>query len=139
MGANSVGPESELKEAVAAFDHAFKEKRLEEFLSYFADDAEFLAHHSETATGKEAIRANFVTVFDLFDIPEYEPEYSVVDVHDDRAYVLGEFDEALRRTDGKPGVRIHGRIVQFWRRDGDGAWRLVRVLTARSAPDEPEG
>jgi hypothetical protein len=54
------------------------------------------------------------------------------------AYVLASFDEALRPRDGQPGIRIHGRSVQFWRREEE-AWRIVMLLTARSAPEESEG
>jgi ketosteroid isomerase-like protein len=89
--------------------------------------------------GKEAIRAHFDWVFDGFDTSAYAPRYEIIDVHGDRAYVLASFDEVLRPKDGQPGIRIHGRAVHFWRRERDGAWRILRLLTARSAPEEPEG
>lgn len=86
--------------------------------------------------GKQAVRASFASVFASFDTSAYEPRYEMIDVHGDRAYVLASFEEVLRPRDGQPGIRVHGRIVQFWRREEDGEWRVVVLLTARSAPDE---
>jgi ketosteroid isomerase-like protein len=59
----------------------------------------------------------------------------VVDVHGDRGYVLGSFDEVLRGRGGTTGIRVRGRVVHFWRRL-EGRWRIEMLLTGRSAPDE---
>jgi uncharacterized protein (TIGR02246 family) len=128
----------DLKATVDAFDRAFQEGRLDEFSSFFAEDAHLLIHQQETLVGRDAIRDSFAPVFDGFDTSAYEPRYDIIDVHGDRAYVLCSFEEVLRPKDGQPGIRIHGRAVHVWRRDRDGAWRIVRLLTARSAPEEPE-
>lgn len=48
-------------------------------------------------------------------------------------------EEVLRPSNGQAGIRVHGRAVHFWRRERDGTWRIVRLLTGRSAPEEPEG
>jgi ketosteroid isomerase-like protein len=77
-------------------------------------------------------------VFEGFDTSAYQPRYEIINVHGNLAYVLASFDEALRPRDGQPGIRIHGRSVQFWRREEE-AWRIVMLLTARSAPEEYEG
>jgi ketosteroid isomerase-like protein len=138
VGPQSVAPDAELKETIEAFDQAFAEGRLDEFSAFFADDAQLLIHQQETVIAKEKIRASFGQVFDGFDTSAYEPRYEIIDVHGNRAYVLASFDEVLRPRNGHPGILIHGRAVQFWRRESDGAWRLVRLLTARSAPEEPE-
>ncbi|MBD0292519.1 MAG: nuclear transport factor 2 family protein [Jiangellaceae bacterium] len=135
----SVAPSAELKQAIDAFDRSFLEGRLDEFSAFFADDAQLLIHEQETVIGKEAIRASFDLVFEGFDTSAYAPRHEIIDVHGDRAYVLASFDEVLRPKDGQPGIRIHGRAVHFWRRERDGAWRIVRLLTARSAPEELEG
>ena len=131
-------PDSELGEAIEAFDRAFSEGRLDEFLAFFASDAQLLVHQQEAVIGREAIRSSFADVFDAFDTSSYEPRYDIIDVHGDHAYALASFDEVLRPRDGQPGIRIHGRVVHLWRRDSDETWRIARLLTARSAPDEPE-
>jgi ketosteroid isomerase-like protein len=129
--------EAELRKSLDAFDRAFSAGRLDELLAFFADDAQLLLHHQETRIGKKPIRDTFGPVFDGFDTSAYQPRYESIDVHGNLAYVLASFDEALRPRDGQPGVRIHGRTVQFWRRE-EGGWRIVMLLTARSAPEESE-
>jgi len=129
----------DLRRSIESFDRAFAQGRLEEFLSFFADDARLLIHQQDEVAGTEAIRASFDEVFRSFDTSAYETRYDVVDEHGDRAYVLASFDEVLRPREGAAGLRIHGRTVQFWGRQADGAWRISVLLTARSAPDEPEG
>jgi ketosteroid isomerase-like protein len=132
---SSVALEAELSETIDSFDRAFSEGRLDEFSAGFADDAQLLIHQQETITGKEAISASFGQVFD--DTSAYQPRYEIIDVRGNRAYVLVSFDEVLRPRDGQPGIRVRGRAVHFWRRE-NGAWRIVMLLTGRSAPDEVE-
>jgi ketosteroid isomerase-like protein len=134
---SSVALEAELSETIDSFDRAFSEGRLDEFSAGFADDAQLLIHQQETITGKEAISASFGQVFDQFDTSAYQPRYEIIDVRGNRAYVLVSFDEVLRPRDGQPGIRVRGRAVHFWRRE-NGAWRIVMLLTGRSAPDEVE-
>jgi ketosteroid isomerase-like protein len=113
----SAADDGELKKTIDAFDRAFSEGRLGEFLAFFADDAQLLIHQQETVIGKEAIRDSFGPVFEGFDTSAYQPRYEIINVHGNLAYVLASFDEALRPRDGQPGIRIHGRSVQFWRRE----------------------
>jgi ketosteroid isomerase-like protein len=55
----SAADDAELKKTIDAFDRAFSEGRLGEFLAFFADDAQLLIHQQETVIGKEAIRDSF--------------------------------------------------------------------------------
>jgi ketosteroid isomerase-like protein len=129
---------AELEESLDAFDRAFAEGRLDEFSAFFADDAQLLLNEEGAVTGTEAIGAFFASAFDSFDYSAYEAQYDITDVHGDRAYVLGTYDELICPRHGGTGTRIHGRIVLFWRAEGDGTWKVVRVLTARSAPERRE-
>ncbi len=138
MNDSSIGPDAQLQTSIEAFDRSFSEGRLNEFSAFFAGDAQLLIHLQEPVVGSGAIRDSFAEVFDGFDTSAYEPRYEFVEVHGDRAYVLLSFDEVLRPRDGTAGIRVRGRAVQFWRRDGRGTWRIVRLLTSRSAPDEME-
>lgn len=129
-------PDAELREAMGALDTAFAEGRLEELTAFIAHDARLLLHHQKAVVGKEAVRASFAAIFAGFDTSAYKPSYEVTAVHGDRAYVIASFEEVLRARAGQPGIQVHGRMVQFWRRDEDREWRIVVLLTARSAPDE---
>lgn len=132
------GLSHEIEPAIESFDRAFIEGRLEDFLAHFADDAQLLLHNQEAVVGKEAIAGAFRPVFDGFDASAYDPHYEFVDVHDGHGYVLASFTEVLRPKDGGPGIRIRGRVVQFWQHDQEGSWTLRVLLTGRSAPEESE-
>ena len=125
----------ELHHAVQAFDEAFLNRRLDDVTSLFSQDAQLLVHQRPGVPGREAIRSAFVLFFEQFEVLAYEPTYELIDIHEHRAYSLGSCTQVLRPRDGRPDMKIHGRTVQFWRRE-DGHWRLVMLLTARFAPDE---
>lgn len=135
MPHSSAGSSGDLHAALQAFDDAFLGGRLDDVTSLFSDDAQLLVHHQPGVSGSEVIRSAFARFFEQFAISAYDPTYELIDTHDDRAYVLLSFTQVLRPYDGGPGMKVHGRAVQFWRRE-DGQWRLGLLLTARSAPDE---
>lgn len=135
MTPSSSDASGELHEALQAFDDAFTSKRLEDVTSLFSEDAQLLVHQQPAVSSREVIQSAFARFFEQFDISSYEPTYELINIHDDRAYTLLSFTQALRPYGGGPGMKVHGRAVQFWRRE-DGRWRLVMLLTARSAPEE---
>jgi uncharacterized protein (TIGR02246 family) len=134
----STASDPALLEAVEALDRAWRDGLAEEFGDLLAEDAVQLLNNQEAVVGREAIKQGFARTAAAFDLSNYAPEYDLIDVHGDHAYVLGSFDEVLRPGTGGPGRRVQGRLVVFWRREPNGRWRIVRFLTGRSAPDEPE-
>lgn len=135
MPHSSAGSSRELHRAVQTFDEAFSGGHLDDVTSLFSQDAQLLVHQRPAVSGREVIRSAFALFFEQFDVLAYEPTYELIDIHEDRAYALGWWTQVLRPDDGRPDMKIHGRTVQFWRRE-DGQWRLVMLLTARFAPDE---
>lgn len=85
MAPQFVAPDAELKETIEVFDRAFAEGQLDEFSTFFADDAHLLIHQQGTVIGQETIRASFGPVFDGFGTSAYEPRYEIIDVHGNRA------------------------------------------------------
>lgn len=134
----STASDPDLLEAVEALDRAWRGGLAEEFGDLLADDAVQLLNNQEAVVGREAIRQGFAQTAAAFDLSNYAPQYDLVAVHGDHAYVLGSFDEVLRPRAGGAGMRVQGRLVVFWRREPDSRWRIIRFLTGRSAPDEPE-
>jgi ketosteroid isomerase-like protein len=128
-------PRAEVEEALRGFDEAFRRGDLDELARFFASDIQLLVHQQEAIVGKDDAGRAFGQVLEMFDTQSYAPRYEVIEVHGDRAYVLGPFEETLSPRSGEPGIRVHGRAVLFWRRDEEG-WRITRLLTARWAPDE---
>ncbi|MGH2704560.1 MAG: YybH family protein [Acidimicrobiia bacterium] len=129
--------EKEFAEALKKLDDAFRSGRSPDFIDFFAEDSRVLWHNQGPIEGREAVREAFQQVFGMFDTSAYEPEYDIVDVIGDQAYVLGSFREVLRPHEGGSSVHVSGRIVLFWRRTG-GRWLVTRMLTARSASEQVE-
>jgi len=129
-------PRGELEEALRAFDEAFRRGHLDELSRLFSPDIQLLVHEQEAIVGKDGAGRAFGQVLEMFDTSDYTPRYGVIEVHGDQAYVLGAFEETLSPRSGEPGTRVRGRVVLFWARDEEG-WRITRLLTGRSAPDEP--
>jgi ketosteroid isomerase-like protein len=123
------------EEALRRFDDTFRSGQAQEIIDFFAEDCRALIHNQATIEGREAVGEAFKQFFGMFDTPVYVPDYDIVDVMGDQAYVLGSFQEVLRPRQGEPTVQIFGRVVLFWRRIG-GEWLETRLLTARSAPDQ---
>jgi ketosteroid isomerase-like protein len=121
-----------------ALDHAWRDGLADELGALFAEDAHELLNNRAAVVGRKAIVHGFAQLAAAFDTSSYAPRYDIVDVRGNHAYVLGSFDEVLRPRAGGPGTRVRGRIVLFWRREGDGRWRIVRFLTGRSEPEELE-
>ena|GEM_PF-1278228 len=65
----------------------------------------------------------------------FEVDYDVVDVHNDRAYVLAAFREVLRPKADGPATEVDGRIVHVWQREANGTWKVTRVLAGRVSPN----
>jgi ketosteroid isomerase-like protein len=125
----------EFEEALRRFDDTFKSGQAQDVIDLLAEDCRALIHHQATIEGREAVGEAFQRFFGMFEVFAYEPEYDVVDVVRDQAYVLGSFRQVLRPREGGSTVQVFGRAVLFWRRIG-GEWLMTRLLTARSAPDQ---
>jgi ketosteroid isomerase-like protein len=125
----------EFEEALRRFDQALRNGQTQDIIDFLAEDCRALIPYQATIMGREAVGEAFKQFFGTFDISAYEPDYDVVDVMGDQAYVLGSFYEVLRTREGRSTVQIFGRVVLFWRRIG-GEWLMTRLLTARSAPDQ---
>ncbi len=125
----------EFEEALRRFDDTFKTAQAQDVIDILAEDCRALIHYQAMIEGREAVGEAFQRFFGMFEVSAYEPEYDVVDVIGDQAYVLGSFRQTLQPREGGSTVQVFGRIVLFWRRIG-GSWLMTRLLTARSAPDQ---
>lgn len=128
----------EVRAALAALDRAFVEGDADLMESLLADDAELYWHHRETIAGRAEVGAAFRLLFSTTDTSAWNAHHHTLEVHETAAYAVADFSEDLIPLDGTPGRRVHGRAVFFLRRIGD-RWLFTRLLSARSAPDDPLG
>lgn len=129
--------DQDLNAAMGVLDDAFREGDAAKLAAMFTEDAQLLTHESSAVVGRPAIQDFFLVVFDQFDTSAYSPEYELAEVHGDRAYAIGSFEEVLRSRQDQTGLRVHGRVVYFWRRSATEGWQVAYALTGRSAPDKP--
>jgi uncharacterized protein (TIGR02246 family) len=122
--------------ALAAFSQAFAAGDAQTFVDLFTEDAKALLHEESALIGRTAIGQMLTELFAMVDTAAFEVDYDIVDVHDDRAYVLATFHETLQPKDGvASAIDVDGRLVYFWKRDENGAWRVARLLTSRASSD----
>jgi ketosteroid isomerase-like protein len=126
---------AEFKAVLGELDAAFAAGDAAAFGALLADDTQVMWNDRETIVGRQAVHDAFAGLFSAVDTSEWRPDHHTIEVYADGAYVMSDFIETLRPADGGHAVRVRGRAVFFWRRTEIG-WRLTRLLTARSAPDE---
>jgi ketosteroid isomerase-like protein len=110
-------------------DEAIRQDDFSTLSECVTEDAYLLWPGVEDIVGREAIREAFVSL--AMQTLSWEPEYRVVDVHGDRAYILGRFIERRRYPETGGVERVPGRIVYFGRRQPSGEWLISHVLTSR--------
>jgi len=106
----------------------------EKFASFYAPDASFYAPGMPVVKGREAIRETFKQVASApgFDL-KWTVRRSEVGAAGDVAYLTGNYE--LTATDG--GEK--GKYVTVWRKQADGAWRVVEdIFNPDETPAPPE-
>ena len=121
---------------LATLDRSFVEGDADLMATLLADDVVLYWNEQPTITGREEVHNAFAALFEAFDSSAWKADHHTVEVHEAGAYVLSDFTESLLPYDGSAGMRVKGRGVFFWRRSGD-TWLITRMLSARSAPNEP--
>lgn len=113
------------------------DKPLETIFASFAEDARVLAPGIPMAEGWEASRAVFA---ELEGLPGYSLEYSplIADVGGaaDLGYTIGTYHMTLPGSDGSI-EEIDGKYVTIWKRQSDGAWKVVVDMFNTNGPPVP--
>ena len=114
-----------VRAADSALQRAVATRDAERTAAFYAEDAALLPVAEPAITGRAAIRAEWVK---LFAIPGFTNVARLVQVEvsesGDLAYTRGTYASGLTAPDGKP-VTERGKWVSIWRRQADGAWRVV--------------
>ena len=114
-----------------AFSRALAERNSDAFASWIDHDAIFLAE------GEMANRDQVLDMWSVFldrstgQTMSWRPEMATVSKCDDMGYTIGEFEGRAATADG-PVVTQAGRYISVWKRDADGAWRVVADVGSRS-------
>ena len=132
--ANSQSPsrtslEKDLRQADLDFARQTAARRLDGWMSFFADDASII-HDGQTVTGKDALRAFYQPVFANKDFSlTWSPTHAEASRDGTLWYTFGEYE-------ARNGTAIsHGMYTTVWRKV-DGHWKVILDLgsAARSQP-----
>jgi ketosteroid isomerase-like protein len=98
---------------------------VDKFLSFFADDASFLAPDMPLAQGHEAIRT---TAAQILSTPGFSISWKAskadVSATADLGYTMGVYQATMNDAAGKPLASV-GKYVTVWRKQADGKWKVV--------------
>ena len=121
--------EKELRQADLDFAKQTADRRLEGWMSFFADDASII-HDGQTVTGKDALRAFYQPVFANKDFTlTWSPNHAEASKDGTLGYTYGQYE-------ARNGTAIsRGMYTTVWRKV-EGRWKVVLDLgsAARAEP-----
>src|SRR5215472_17208009 len=117
--------EEAIREAVAAWSKAAREKELDRCLSFYTDDASLLPFNAPIAQGKDQIRHVWsMLMSNPGDSLRFGPTKIEVARSGDLAYEIGTFDLTLASDAGKPNA-MSGKYVVVWKKQANGMWKTA--------------
>ena len=128
-GPHTNGSRAEALQAVRAADVAVQKavaaRDLEQIVSFYAEDAVMMPTAEPEVVGKAAIRREWQHVLA---IPDFRNEQVLTRVEvaeaGDMAYSAGTYRAVMRGEDGQL-VTEPGKWLSVWKRQADGAWKIV--------------
>ena len=105
----------------------------EAFAMYLADDSMQLPAGGNPIVGKQAILAGMGSGYVL----SWEPKKAEVAKSGELGWTWGTYELHTKDAEGKPVVR-YGKYVNIWRKQKDGAWKVILNMgNASPAPTAP--
>ena len=122
-----------IRERSATFQRLAVANDWDAWIELVADNAVYLPPNESAVVGRAAVR-EWVDAFPHVD----EMTLTINDVigEGDLAVVRGSFAMTVTGDDGV-SVADHGKYIEVWGRQSDGAWRLVRDIWNSGRPATP--
>jgi ketosteroid isomerase-like protein len=131
--------ETALHQADLGWSKALTDKQLDATVSYYAADAAIYPPNAPTASGKDAIRTIWK---EYFATPGFvvtcHPVKSEASRSGDIGYTQGPYDLAFTDAKGN-AIKDHGKYLAVWKKQSDGAWRVVADIFNSDLPQVPAG
>lgn len=114
-----------LMRADVEFAKAAQARRLEGWMSYFADDATIFPPGQDLLTGKDKLREHYAKMWGDPDFNlEWKPVMADIARSGDLGYTIGKATIRYRDKDGKAAERP-GKYLTVWKRQRDGTYKVV--------------
>lgn len=129
-------PAAQLLDADREFARDTALDGVEGWVRWFAPDGEMVRAAGTPVHGHDAIRAAMASAFETpgFRL-EWDPERAEISASGDLGVTYGSFRES-RLVDGESRVVRRGRYMTVWKRQEDGAWRVLMDIGTDAPPAE---
>ena len=118
------------------FDEATARGGAEAWVSYFAENGSMLGAQGAPVTGHEAIRKAMSPRFANPDFSlRWRPQRAEILIPGDLGFTLGRYERRLKNSEGKLTVE-HGTYFTLWRKQANGAWKVVADTGAADGPPQ---
>lgn len=129
-------PTAKAREGIRAADlalaQAVADRSVERFKAIVAEDAVF--YGNTISHGRDEVAANWAPLItDPKQALTWHPTEIDVAASGDLGYSSGPYELTVPGEDAKP-VKLVGTYVSIWKRQKDGAWRIVRDIGTPPAP-----
>lgn len=116
---------------VAAVRHAWiaavRNGDVDSLVAMLSDDIVVVHRNGQCVNGKDAVRAELLTDFRLFDF-EQEDSLSEIIVHDQWALEFSEVESTATAIKGGAQVKAHFGVIAVFERQPDSSWKVARVI-----------
>jgi ketosteroid isomerase-like protein len=131
--------ETATRHADLGWSKATTDRQLEATVSYDAPDAAIYPPNAPTASGKDAIRA---VRQEYFATPGFVVTCHPVKIEASRSgaigYTQGPYNLAFADAKGN-AIKDRGKYLAVWKKQSDGAWRVVADIFNSDQPQAPVG
>ncbi len=127
----SQADEAAIREGSEAFVKGANAKAWSDLAAIYAEGAALLPPNQEAVNGRAAIQAWF-EAFPPF--TDFRTQLLEVYGRGDLAYVRGTYSMKLTLPGRSAQVENRGKYIEIWRKQADGAWKLVRDIFNSDLP-----
>jgi len=129
--------EQALRDLDAKWSAAAGAKDVDKTVSYYAESAVVMPPNASAATTRESIRSAWK---EMLTAPGASISWKATKVEvaksEDLAYVSGTYQATMTDASGKP-VNDHGKYVVIFKKQTDGAWKVVADIWNSDLPVAP--
>jgi ketosteroid isomerase-like protein len=139
IGVFAATPEQEIlqldREFNRTFNAASQEKRADQWMSYFADNATVPA--ATPLAGKQALSDHYKKVFANPDLTlKWDPTKGEVFAGGNMGYTVGKYTARFKDKDDKL-MEQAGTYITIWKKQDDGSWKIVADTGSDDGPPHP--
>jgi ketosteroid isomerase-like protein len=116
-----------IKAVREAWIEAVKSGDIDRLTTMVTDDIVVVHRNGHCINGRDAVRAELLTDFRLFDF-EQEDSLAEIVVHDKWALEFSEVESTATAIRGGARVKAHFGIIAVFQRQPDSSWKVARII-----------